>query len=150
MTPCSLVDKYKHFGETCYRQLKGKNNTLWEDAEYLSETFVYVQQNAGCHVPAQSYLHTLLTSNSAFLLSKPFCVRRSDKRNVKCECAEFHHKVKKHSIKQSQYKAYLAVHRTSGLKGNETNTEPVFPSLALWQNIYLSTYNALHITTLSG
>jgi len=66
VTPCSLVDKYKRFGETCYLHLPGKNTTLWKDAIDLSETFVYVQQNAGCHVPAQSYLHVLLPSNSAF------------------------------------------------------------------------------------
>jgi hypothetical protein len=66
MTSCSLVDKYNRFGETCYLQLQGKNSTLWMDAIDLSETFVYAQQNVGCHVPAQSYLHVLLTSNSAF------------------------------------------------------------------------------------
>jgi hypothetical protein len=72
---------------------------------------------------------------------------------VKCECVKFQHKWKKKKItapKQSNQKAHLAVHRTSGLKGTETTTQPVLPSLALWQNTYLSAYNVYHITIFSG
>jgi len=43
------------------------------DAIDLPEIFVCVQQNTECHVQAQSYLHVLLTSNSAFCYPNLLC-----------------------------------------------------------------------------
>jgi len=120
------------------------------DAIDLSETFVYVQQNVGCHVPAQSYLHVLVTSNSAFCYPNLSVSDFQTNGTWNVNAQNFIIKWKSTTLKQSQHKAHLAVHRTSGLKGNETNAQPVFPSLALWQNNYLSAYNVFHITTLSG
>lgn len=150
VTPCSLVDKYKRFGETCYFQLQSKNNTLWKDARDLSKTSVCVQQNTGCQVPAQSYLYALLPSNSAFCYPNLSVSDFQTNETWNVNAQNFIIKWKSTALKQSQQKAHLAVHRTSGLKGNETNKEPVFSSLAQWQNIYLSAYNVFHITTLSG
>lgn len=97
-----------------------------------------------------SYFHVLLTSNSAFCYPNLSASDFQTNETWKVNTQNFITKWKSTALKQSQYMVHLAVHRTSGSKGNKTNTEPVFPSLALWQRIYSSGFNVFHVTTLSG